>query len=101
MIKLYKTTEIPFKRRFWKLIEEGTKTTTIRTFKHQYNGICKVAGTDIRIRILGKRLINIPDDITEEVLRTEGFGTKEDMLRFFHRYKLPQTMLIYRFEKAL
>ena len=89
---------IPFKEKFWRLIKEGKKTTTIRTLKYDYNGICLVKGTDIKIEILSKRLISIPDDIDDEVVKSEGFKDKNELLRFFHRYKLPQTMKIYNFK---
>lgn len=89
--------KIPFKPKFIPLIKDGIKTTTIRTLKYIYNGIYYAGNSNIKIQILGRRPIVIPRDITDDIIKTEGFNSRDEMLRFFHRYKLPQTMWLYRF----
>jgi len=89
---------IPFKPKFNSLIEDEIKTTTIRTLKYLYTGIYFVGYSNIKIKILCRRPIMIPRDITPEIIASEGFKDKDEMLRFFHRYKLPQIMWLYSFE---
>lgn len=91
---------IPFKSKFIPLINDEIKTTTIRTLKYVYNGIYFTGYSNTKIKILGRRPIVIPRDITPEIIASEGFKDIDEMLQFFHRYKLPQIMWLYRFKKV-
>lgn len=92
--------EIPFKRKFIEKIRKGLKTTTIRTFRWTYfmNTVYSVGNSDLKIKITDIDLVKIPDDIDKKLIKSEGFDNKEQMLRFFHRYKLPQVMFLYTFK---
>jgi len=92
--------EIPFKKKFIEKIRKGLKTTTIRTFKWAYvlNGIYKVKNSDLKIKIIDVDIVNIPNDIDDKLVKSEGFKDKEEMLKFFRRYKLPQLMFLYKFK---
>lgn len=66
------------------MIKEGTKTTTLRSLKYGSYPY-------------PKRKILIPNDLTNEIIKQEGYETKEQLIKELKsmRHKLPKEMWLY------
>ena len=77
--------KIPMKERHVKLINEGKKWLTLRNIQYD----------DYPYR---KKKIIVPDDLTDDIVRGEGYKTSEELLRALramrHR-KFPKEMWLY------
>jgi|GEM_PF-2656111 len=77
--------KLPMKEKHVRLIQEGKKWLTLRNLrydKYPYR----------------KKKILVPDELTEEVIRGEGYRTKEELMKALksvrHR-KFPKEMWLY------
>jgi hypothetical protein len=83
--------KIPMKDKHIHLIKEGKKWLTLRNL--QYDGYP-----------YKKKKIVVPDELTDEIVKGEGYQTKEDLmkaLRSIRHRKFPKEMWLYdlRYEK--
>ena len=77
--------KIPMKEKHVKLIKEGKKWLTLRNI--QYDDYT-----------YWKSKIIVPDDLTDEIVRGEGYQSKEDLmkaLRSMRHRKFPKEMWLY------
>ena len=77
--------KIPMKEKHVKLIKEGKKWLTLRNIQYD----------DYSYR---KSKIIVPDDLTDEIVRGEGYQSKEDLmkaLRSMRHRKFPKEMWLY------
>jgi hypothetical protein len=63
-------------------IQKGEKTTTLRSLKYNYvvGEELTLEGTDICIRITERQQVTIPDDLTPEIARGEGYESVQAMV---------------------
>ncbi|MHA1329881.1 MAG: hypothetical protein ACTSR2_02275, partial [Candidatus Hodarchaeales archaeon] len=77
--------KLPMKEKHVKLIKEGKKWLTLRNpkySKYPYK----------------KKMICVPDDLTDEIIKGEGYKTEEELLkelRSMRHRKFPKDMLLY------
>ena len=81
---------IPMKQKHLDLIYDLKKTTTLRSLKYdKYH--------------FEKRIINVPDDLTDEIVESEGYETKEELIKELKRlrHRLPKKMFLYFLNKPI
>ena len=94
------------------LIKQGIKTTTLRGMRHNYpiesvirfysdkvHGRFSDDDVGIFVVIIGKKLIRVPDGLTEEICKSEGNYTKKHLCNVLMNlgFKLPLSMWLYTF----
>lgn len=79
---------IPFSEYHVKLIHEGEKWYTLRSLRyHSFP--------------FEKRKITVPDDLTDEIVKGEGYESKEELIAVLRgmKHKLPKEMWLYDLRK--
>jgi hypothetical protein len=83
-------------------IQKGQKTTTLRSLKYTYavGETLTLEGSDVCIRITERRQITIPDDLTAEIARGEGYESVPAMVevlkaRYRGNYMTPQWLYTF------
>ncbi len=85
-----------------KRIQRGEKTTTLRSLKYNYaiGEKLTLEGSDVLIEITDRRQITIPDDLTPEIARGEGYKDVQEMvdaLKARYRGNYLATQWLYTF----
>jgi len=80
--------DFPMKEKHIKKIKEGKKWTTLRSLRYRYGH-------------LPCRPIYVPRDLTPEIVKSEGYDTKETLIQELKslRFKLPVMLLLYDLRK--
>lgn len=112
-------TNLAMSEKHIELIRQGIKTTTLRGLRYNYpietiirfynnqlHGRFKDESSGITVIITDKKLIRVPDGLTEEICKSEGNYTKEELIEVLEGlgFGLPTSMYLYTFtieEKCL
>jgi len=95
---------IPMKAKHIDLMLQGRKESTLRSLKHKYPLSIPVMFSDGQRQIWAYLLSwwekTVPDDLTPEIVKTEGYENTEELLAELRsmRHKLPKTMILYYFK---
>jgi hypothetical protein len=84
-------------------ILEGTKTTTLRPLKCKYEigSILVIEGTKVRVKITDRRQILIPDELSPEIARGEGYKSVQEMVDLLKLDRLARSMPRWLYTFAL
>lgn len=77
--------KLPMSKKHIEMIKEGKKWLTLRNPQYDYHPY-------------RKKMIIVPDDLTDEIIRGEGCSTEEEVLKELRKLrhrKFPKEMLLY------